>query len=191
MRTSPLRIIYAITFLWISFFLSSSFTPLPNNNQPKLSFIMAIDEEQEYTTNAEDQAKAAALQQRLREHTAASTQGTGQKLPHVEIARGKHKYVLIRAEFDGHTEYIVTSKQGAHYHRNAAEPMVHKLQEAGYYDIDVVGGGRIDYDPAAKKIFIYGYSYGFGRADHSISQQVVQEDERYKDYEVTWSNDGY
>ena len=42
-----------------------------------------------------------------------------------------------------------------------------------------------------KKISIFGYSYGFGRADHAISREVVLSDNRYSNFSVTWSNDGY
>ena len=51
------------------------------------------------------------------------------------------------------------------------------------------GGGRITHDPAAKTIFIYGYSQGYGRCDHDKTQAIIQES--YPDYQVTWSNDGY
>ena len=145
----------------------------------------------EFTTNEEDQREAANLQARLKGEHRILSNPSATRLPNVEIASGAHKYVLIRAEFNGDTEYIVTSKRGAHYHRNAAEPMVNKLIGAGYTDVDITGGGRIELNEAARTISIFGFSYGFGRADHSISQRVVQEDERYKDYSVTISNDGY
>ncbi len=43
----------------------------------------------------------------------------------------------------------------------------------------------------AKKICIFGYSYGFGRADHSISKKVIEAEKEFDDYDITWSNDGY
>jgi phosphohistidine phosphatase len=46
-------------------------------------------------------------------------------------------------------------------------------------------------DNENKKISIFGFSYGFGRADHSISKNAIESNETYEDYEVTWSNDGY
>lgn len=53
-----------------------------------------------------------------------------------------------------------------------------------------VGGGRIRHDPGVKSLFIYGYSQGFGRPDHSITQKLLQE--KYQDYsDVQWSNEGY
>ena len=114
-----------------------------------------------------------------------------ERLPNVKIDEGRHKYVQIRASVDGEEQVFVTSKRGAHYHRDAAEPFISALEEAGYHDIDVAGGGRIDLDTQAKRISIYGYSYGFGLADHELSKSVVLKDPRYKDFDITTSNAGY
>ena len=142
------------------------------------------------TTNAEDQLEAARLQARLRESGKVSG-GTGHRLPSVQIADGAHKYVQIRASLNGEEQIFVTSKRGASYHRIAAEPLITKLEEAGYHDIEVAGGGRIFLDEDAKRISIFGFSYGFGKANHAISQQVVKQDPRFKDFDVTISDEGY
>ncbi|KAF7240991.1 14 kDa phosphohistidine phosphatase [Varanus komodoensis] len=52
-----------------------------------------------------------------------------------------------------------------------------------------LGGGRISHQSGARKIHVYGYSVGFGRAKHSISTEKLKA--RYPDYEVTWSDEGY
>eukprot|EP00977_Amphora_coffeiformis_P013568 scaffold3586_cov164-Amphora_coffeaeformis.AAC.19 len=142
-----------------------------------------------HTTNEEDRQEAEKLKARLRTNVGAGV--ATRKVDPVQIAVGAHKYVLIQAEQDGKTEYFVTSKRGAHYHRNAAEPLIFELEQAGYYDIEVTGGGRINLDETYKTISIFGYSYSFGLANHEISKEVILSDPRYKDYEVTWSNDGY
>lgn len=142
-----------------------------------------------YTTNEEDQREVAKLQVRLR--TANNSSHVSKRLPSVEIAEGAHKYVLIKAELDGDEQYFVTSRKGAHYHRNAAEPMITKLEHAGYSEIEVTGGGRISLDKNAKKISIFGFSYGFGLANHALSRQVVIEDPRYRAFDVTVSDEGY
>ena len=36
---------------------------------------------------------------------------------------------------------------------------------------------------------MYGYSMGFGRADHTKAVDKLKN--VYKDYEIGWSNDGY
>jgi phosphohistidine phosphatase len=145
-----------------------------------------------FTTNEEDQRAADLIKARLR--------GTAQrddrnkptsKVASVQIADGSHKYVLIQAEQDGATHYFVTSRRGASYHRNAAEPLIAELEAAGYYDIEVTGGGRIFLDEDKKKISIFGFSYSFGLANHSISREVVLEDPRYKGFDVTISDEGY
>ena len=149
---------------------------------------------EEFTTNEEDQRNAAALQERLHDNAGRPTAAGDAfctRLPSVEIAEGRHKYVLIKAHLNGEQQYVVTSKKFAAYHMNAAEPMVAKLEEAGYTDIDVVGGGRIILDSDNKKCEIFGFSYGFGKADHAKSRSVVLQDPRYRDFEVTISDEGY
>ena len=54
---------------------------------------------------------------------------------------------------------------------------------------DCPGGGRINVNQADKTLLIYGYSQGFGRCDHVVTQSLVKE--ALPDYEVTWSNEGY
>jgi hypothetical protein len=29
------------------------------------------------------------------------------------------------------------------------------------------------------------------KADHALSKSVIEKDPRYKDFEITWSNEGY
>jgi phosphohistidine phosphatase len=53
----------------------------------------------------------------------------------------------------------------------------------------VTGGGRIKKDDGSKDILVYGHSYGFGRANHSISADLIRK--AYPDFKVEWSNDGY
>nr|XP_014287316.1 14 kDa phosphohistidine phosphatase-like [Halyomorpha halys] len=56
-------------------------------------------------------------------------------------------------------------------------------------DSECIGGGRIQHDPLEKKIKVYGYSQGFGKADHEVSVEILKE--VYGDYEITWSDEGY
>lgn len=151
------------------------------------------------TTNDEDQREAAKLQKRLQyssdddEHATSSKPDSGHRIPNVSIDNGTHKYVLISAVLPsgGERQHFVVSRRGAEYHRNAAEPFVESLEETGYSSIRILGGGRIACDEAQKSMRIYGYSYGFGLADHAMSKAVVENDGRYKDFEITWSNEGY
>lgn len=156
-----------------------------------------------YTTNEYDQREAAKLQARLREEEKGLSKRHSQnppdeadvRLPNVSIDEGAHKYVLISALLpfpdDSKREFFVVSKRDAAYHRNAAEPFIEKLEQSGYSSIRVTGGGRIALDNQTKTISIYGYSYGFGLADHALSKSVVEKDQRYAGYAITWSNEGY
>ncbi|XP_036892899.1 14 kDa phosphohistidine phosphatase isoform X1 [Sturnira hondurensis] len=63
-----------------------------------------------------------------------------------------------------------------------------EMQKKGY-DCECLGGGRISHQSQDKKIHVYGYSMGFGRAQHSVSTEKIKA--MYPDYEVTWADDGY
>lgn len=150
--------------------------------------------ETEYTTNALDREQAAKLQARLAESKhSAPPSSDFQPVECVQIAEGRHKYVLISAREPSSQEftYFVTSRKGAHYHRNAAEPLVDSLEKSGYQDIEITGGGRIFLNTEERKISVFGFSYGFGQANHEISKRVIQADGKYKNFDVTVSNDGY
>lgn len=147
-----------------------------------------------HTTNAHDQQEAARIRDQLRaeKSSAKSHEDVNTSiLPSVEICEGAHKYVQITAARNGIEQTFVVSRRNAAYHRNAAEPFIEKLRRSGYYDIEVTGGGRVAFDEDQKEISIYGYSYGFGKADHERSAEIVRQDERYKDYHVSWSDEGY
>lgn len=139
-----------------------------------------------YTTNEEDQQEAARLQARLRNQadrdahdnvsltsigtSPACPSTTSISIPNVTIADGAHKYVLMSAVKQNERQHFVVSRQGAAYHRDAAEPMVEALERSGYTSIAILGGGRIRLDKNNLTISIYGYSYGFGLADHELSK---------------------
>jgi hypothetical protein len=171
-----------------------------------------------YTTNERDRREAEKLKARLREkskggrkqqqHPAGQRQQAAAGavvVPQVDIAAGRWKYVQVSAvpppspapdsaKGGGGPSsplLFVTSRRGAKYHRNAAEPLVGRLEESGYSDIRILGGGRIVRDDQARKIKIYGFSYTFGRVDHDRARDVVLRDPRYANYEVTTSDEGY
>jgi phosphohistidine phosphatase len=151
------------------------------------------DETPMYTTNAEDQVEAAKLKARLENSERISSSRKFERVSSVSIDEGSHKYVLISAKEPGSNElsWFVISRRGSAYHRNAAEPMVQVLEVSGYQDINITGGGRIHLDEYNKTISVFGFSYGFGLADHELTRKVILEDERYREYDVSWSNDGY
>ncbi len=161
-----------------------------------VAFIMSNNISQaEYTTNELDRTESAKLKARLAAEQKQSKRKPSDFKPidSVQIAQGRHKYVLVSAREPNSPEfkYFVTSRRGAAYHRNAAEPLVYSLKEAGYEDIEIKGGGRILCNNDEKKISVFGFSYSFGQANHETSKRVILADERYKDYDVAISNEGY
>lgn len=182
-------------FLFPTFLFLSRGTPAPSQggrptpatgDQPCSSSEM-------YTTNKHDQEEAAKLKARLANQQGAAKKSSEDRVPNVSIDEGAHKYVLLRAKESGAAaaEHFVVSQRGAHYHRNAAEPMVNVLQHTGYEQIEILGGGRLTLNSKEKKISIFGFSYSFGQPDHGISRKTILEDPRYKDFDVTTSNEGY
>jgi len=136
----------------------------------------------------------------VEENAAASSQ---KDIPSVFIDEGAHKYVVIYAteptprgsSGTGTGECLrrtfVVSQRGAPYHRIVAESFLPKLEETGYKYIHIQGGGRIYRNDHAKRIRVFGYSYGFGQGNHEEATQVIKSDQRFQQYDVTWSNDGY
>jgi phosphohistidine phosphatase len=115
----------------------------------------------------------------------------------VSIDEGTHKYVLISAmapctkDERPTTQHFVVSRRGAPYHQNVAEGFVQQLEAKGYSNIDIQGGGRILLDSPNAQCHIYGFSYGFGLADHALSKKLIESDSKFHNFNITWSNDGY
>ncbi|XP_008562658.1 PREDICTED: 14 kDa phosphohistidine phosphatase isoform X1 [Galeopterus variegatus] len=63
-----------------------------------------------------------------------------------------------------------------------------EMQKKGYA-CECLGGGRISHQSQDRKIHVYGYSMGYGRAQHSVSTEKIKV--KYPNYEVTWADDGY
>ncbi|KAL4623297.1 14 kDa phosphohistidine phosphatase isoform X1 [Arapaima gigas] len=108
------------------------------------------------------------------------------EVPAVDIdADGVFKYVLIRVssteEGDDSSVDIVRGYAWAEYHADIYDRVAAELEKGGNLDCECLGGGRIKHDSKAKKIHVYGYSVGFGRANHSVSTEKLKT--RYPDYE--------
>lgn len=114
------------------------------------------------------------------------------QIPDVDIdPSGKFKYILIQVS-DPETKeekYIVRGYKSCGYHVDIlerVEPSIEKLK----CKAKCVGGGRILHNPEVKSILIYGYSQGFGKADHTIAHRLVKA--KYPNYtDISWSNEGY
>ena len=161
-------------YSFCSAFAASATSNNNNSDKSSSSSNKSQDKKKMYTTNEEDQKEAARLKARLQEQTLSggskinvNEPSSSSRIPNVSIDEGANKYVLISAVAprDGSAverQNFVVSSKGAEYHRNAAEPMVDALERCGYTSISILGGGRIRCNTDEKKIFIYGFSYGFG-----------------------------
>lgn len=117
-------------------------------------------------------------------------------VPSVEIdPEGTFKYILIKLyekdvkNDDGSEKfrYLVRGNASSEFHGDIYDAFMATLNKK--LDSECVGGGRIKHNPEEKKILVYGYSQGFGKADHSISKQLLVE--KYPDYTIDWSDEGY
>ncbi|XP_067417685.1 14 kDa phosphohistidine phosphatase [Emydura macquarii macquarii] len=118
--------------------------------------------------------------------------GQSRQIPAVDIdPDGVFKYVLIRvrpAAGAGPARDIVRGYAWAEYHADIYDKTAAEIEKQGC-ECQCLGGGRISHQSKEKKIHVYGYSVGFGRAKHSVSTKILKAE--YPDYEVTWADEGY
>ncbi|GFX52415.1 14 kDa phosphohistidine phosphatase [Trichonephila clavipes] len=111
----------------------------------------------------------------------------------VSIDAGTFKYILVKVydpdNEDTISKFIVRGLSSAEYHGDIYEVTTPDIEKLGF-ECECVGGGRIKHDPDAKTIHVYGYSQGYGRADHFVTCRLLKE--KYPDYvKIDFSNDGY
>ena len=162
----------------------------------------------EFTTTPEERKAAAALREGKStatssvEKDASSQQNTKNTKDTIfySIAGSeidpdcRQKYVLIQLNYFNESRMLVRGSQYAAYHKDAAEKCIWELRRANIEGLsyEVLGGGRIVHDGGAKRIEVYGKSYGFpwfGEPRHEVSKEVLEVD--YPDFVITTSNDGY
>ncbi|CBZ50122.1 putative 14 kDa phosphohistidine phosphatase [Neospora caninum Liverpool] len=117
-------------------------------------------------------------------------------LPKVRVEDGVQKYVLIRVDPEQNetkrfetTIYLVRGNPQAEYHYQCALDTIKELESKGI-EAEVQGGGRIECRMKDRQIEIYGHSYQYGRADHSITAQLIKQFFG-SDYQVSWGDYGY
>ena len=86
------------------------------------------------------------------------------------------------------SKLLVRGYNWAEYHADIYDSEEEKLRDKGL-DAQCLGGGRITHKPHENYIKVYGYSVGFGRADHTKTVEVLKD--FYPEYKIEWSNDGY
>ncbi|XP_023331945.1 14 kDa phosphohistidine phosphatase [Eurytemora carolleeae] len=115
------------------------------------------------------------------------------KVPDVEIDSGVFKYVYIRVYADAGGDErlekdIVRGYTFAEYHADIYDRIDEEVQKLGL-DCECMGGGRIEHSPERKYIKVYGYSMGYGKANHERSIEILKK--KYPDYNMEWSDEGY
>ncbi|XP_032993555.1 14 kDa phosphohistidine phosphatase [Lacerta agilis] len=113
------------------------------------------------------------------------------RVPDVDIDEdGVFKYVLIRVTPRGSApgKDVVRGYSWAEYHADIYDRVSEDLSRLGF-KCECRGGGRISRQSSSRRIHVYGYSVGFGRAEHSVATEKLSA--TFPDYEVTWADDGY
>ena len=111
-------------------------------------------------------------------------------IPNVDMDdSGVFKYIQIKLK---HTQseqekIIIRGYEECEYHADIFDRVAPFLQNAGIQCF-CLGGGRIR--RTDEEIFVYGYSVGFGKADHDVTCGVIKEDLGPGPY-VHWSDEGY
>lgn len=118
--------------------------------------------------------------------------------PSVQLSPGRNKYIMakLRDPVTHKVRWFVKSAApsecGGPYHANVADDLVEWIHSVPGYesvDVDVTGGGRIDYVPdAASSTFdgaassaetstvcVYGFSYRYGKGDHRRAAELIKE----------------
>lgn len=123
------------------------------------------------------------------------------QVPLVDIdGNGVFKYILIKLKIPdagGNVEekLIVRGYGDCAYHADIDDKVEAHLKGLksnkviANYEAEVLGGGRIEHNPDTKFIKVYGYSQGFGKANHEDTVEILKT--KYPEYNITWSNGGY
>ncbi|XP_049876536.1 14 kDa phosphohistidine phosphatase-like [Pectinophora gossypiella] len=113
-------------------------------------------------------------------------------VPKVDIdPDGVFKYILIKV-YDKEKDNvepsttIVRGYKRHNYHSDIYDEVQDKLKPL---DCEPIGGGRISHQPDDKKIHIYGYSQGYGKADHEVTARLIKD--AFPNYTITISDEGY
>lgn len=114
-------------------------------------------------------------------------------IPDVKLDNGRFKYVLIKVhdkQNESLSKLIVRGTASASYHSDIYEAEMGRIESNKNLETECLGGGRIIHNPDCGEIKVFGYSQGYGQADHSKAVEVLKK--FYPDYKsITWSNEGY
>ncbi|XP_054008689.1 14 kDa phosphohistidine phosphatase-like [Hylaeus anthracinus] len=124
-------------------------------------------------------------------HLATMSQSLN-KVPDVDIdGHGKFKYILIKVQDEAGdaSKSIVRGYARAEYHADIFDIANAKVTAIPGLTAKCMGGGRIEHDPDERTLKVYGYSQGYGKADHEMSVGILKK--KYPNYTITWTDEGY
>ncbi|EGD80181.1 hypothetical protein PTSG_10862 [Salpingoeca rosetta] len=103
---------------------------------------------------------------------------------------GTFKYVLVRVTNPktGESDTLVRGYADCEYHQDVLDRVTPEAMAHGF-DCEQQGGGRIEVDKDEGSILVYGYSVAFGRANHQTTVDILKQ--RFPEYTITFSNEGY
>jgi len=111
-------------------------------------------------------------------------------VPKVRIdEEGVYKYIQIKLTdptADNASKIVIRGFSFADYHADILDQEQPGLEALGL-SVRCIGGGRISKNK--NQCTVYGYSIGFGRPDHSIAADAIQEE--FPDLKVDWNDEGY
>ena len=109
---------------------------------------------------------------------------------------GVYKYIQIECINKDNKEdkkLIIRGDAYCSYHKDIFRKFLTDIMNSNdkdlkeNYEYECIGGGRIEFKPDS--ILIYGYSSGYGQADHSKTKEIVQK--FFPTYNVETSDEGY
>lgn len=124
---------------------------------------------------------------------AMSEYSSFESIPEVKLDNGRFKYVLIKVHDKSdpnRSKLLVRGSASATYHADIYEREMSKIETNGELETECLGGGRIIHNPDCGEIKVFGYSQGYGQADHSKAVEILKRN--FPEYKsITWSNEGY
>nr|P83752.1 RecName: Full=Sex-regulated protein janus-A [Drosophila teissieri]P83753.1 RecName: Full=Sex-regulated protein janus-A [Drosophila yakuba]AAG50362.1 janusA [Drosophila yakuba]AAG50363.1 janusA [Drosophila teissieri] len=111
-------------------------------------------------------------------------------VPLVHISpEGIFKYVLINVIDGGDaSKAVVRGFDDCTWHADIFDREEEVFKKLGLR-AECPGGGRIEHNPEKKYLKVYGYSQGFGKADHAQTKRILAT--KYPDYTIETSDEGY
>ncbi|XP_023163535.2 sex-regulated protein janus-B-like isoform X2 [Drosophila hydei] len=122
-----------------------------------------------------------------RNHATKTTTQNLINYPKVKLlSNGKILYLLISIYMHGETLFSRTIVHGARAkkHIYVYDNVRDELESLGLCS-RALGGGIMDFDPQARTMTIQGKCETFGRADHTVTKQILLGTPKYKDYKIT------